>query len=141
MACNVFLSFVMKDKDIVNLFRDQAENRQSSLVFCDYSIKEAFESAWKTNAECLIRACSVTICLIGKTTYRSKAVDWEVRKSVELGKSIMAVYIEPTVPIVPPALAELEVTPLPWDIERIVGELSDIKTGCGRTRAFRRTQI
>ncbi|MCE2486105.1 MAG: TIR domain-containing protein [Desulfurellaceae bacterium] len=110
-------------------------------MFRDYSIKETFEHAWKTNAERLIRACSVTVCLIGKTTHRSKAVDWEIRKSVELDKYIMAVSLEPTVPRVPPALAALNVAPLPWDIERIVGELNGIGTEYGRAGAFRRAQF
>ena len=167
---NVFLSFSTEDKGLADLFRDQARDRQSDLVFRDYSIKKTFEHAWKTNAERLIRACSVTICLIGGTTHRSKAVDWEIRKSVELGKYIMAVFLEPTVPRVPPVLVALRaiydsvyppggkrlaaslrpsargqstptpvrlqpivnrsnVAPLPWDIERIAGELNNGETG------------
>ena len=124
MKHNVFLSFTMEDKELADLFRSQMENGQPDLVFQDYSIKEAFEQTWKTNAERLIRACSATICLIGKTTHRSKAVDWEVRKSAELGKEVLAVSIEPMGPIVPSALVELKVKPLPWAIERIVGKLS-----------------
>lgn len=141
MIRHVFLSFSMGDEGLVNVFRGQAANRKSVLVFHDYSIKEAFESTWKTNAERLIRACSVTICLIGKTTYRSKAVDWEIRKSAELGKTVMAVSIEPTVPRVPPALTDLNVHPLPWDMERIMGELNGIGTEYDGTRAFRRARI
>ena len=90
---NVFLSFSTEDKGLADLFRDQARDRQPALVFRDYSIKETFEHAWKTNAERLIRACSVTLCLIGGTTHRSKAVDWEIRKSAELGKHVMAVSL------------------------------------------------
>ena len=141
MTRNVFLSFTTEDKSLADLFRSQAKDRQSALVFRDYSIKEAFEHAWKTNAERLIQACSVTICLIGKTTHRSKAVDWEVRKSAELGKYVMAVSLEPTVPVVPPALVELNVKPLPWDTERVVGELNGIGAEYGRARAVRRAQI
>ena len=123
MICHVFLSFSLGDEGLVNVFRGQAANRQS-VLFHDYSIKEAFEPTWKMKAERLIRACSVTLCLIGKTTYRSKAVDWEIRKSTELGKTVRAVRIVPTVPGIPPALAELSVQPLPWDMERIIGELN-----------------
>ena len=134
MARKVFLSFTMEDKDSVNLFRIQAESRQSALVFRDYPIKEAFEYAWKTNAERLIRSCNVTVCLIGKTTYQSKAVDWEIRKSAELGKYIMAVAIESPTPVLPPSLAELNVSPLAWNMEKIVGELYGIGTAYSRAR-------
>ena len=136
MIRHVFLSFSMGDEGLVNVFRSQAASRQSALVFHDYSIKEVFESTWKTNVERLIRACSVTLCLIGKTTYQSKAIDWEIRKSAELGKTVMAVSIEPTMPKVPPTLTDLNVQPLPWDMERIIGELNGSGTEHGRTRAF-----
>lgn len=135
MKRNVFLSFTTEDKEVADLFRSQMENRQPDVAFRDYSIKEAFEQAWKTNAERLIRACSATICLIGKTTHRSRAVDWEVRKSVELGKPVMAVSIEPVRPLAPPALTELTLRPLSWDMERIAGELSGVGTEHGRTDA------
>ena len=138
---NVFLSFSTEDKGLVDLFRSQARDRQAALVFRDYSIKETFEHAWKMHAERLIRACSVTLCLIGGTTHRSKAVDWEIRKSAELGKYIMAVSLEPTGPRVPPALTALNVAPLPWDIERIVGELNGIGTKYGQAGAIRRAQF
>lgn len=142
MKRNVFLSFTTEDKEIADLFRSQMETRQPGVAFRDYSIKEAFEQTWQTNAGGLIRACSATICLIGKTTHRSRAVDWEVRKSVELDKCVMAVSLQPTETIVvPSALVELEVKPLSWDIERIAGELNGIGTGHSRTRAFRRARI
>ena len=126
MAYNVFLSFAMEDKDLVELFRGQAKNRRLDLQFRDYSIKEPFESAWKTNCTEVIRKCSATICLIGRETYKSDAVDWEIRKSAELGKGIMAVYLrESSVPI-PNALRELNVQPIPWDMEKIMSQLRKI---------------
>ena len=141
MSRNVFLSFTMEDRDLVKLFRGQAESKHSSLVFHDYPVKEVFEYAWKANVERLIRSCSVMICLIGETTHQSKAVDWEVRKSAELGKQILAVAIESPTPTVPPSLAELNVGSLPWDMDRIVGELDGIGTDRSGTRALRRTPL
>ena len=138
MARKVFLSFSMEDRDFVERFRYWAESRQSALLFCDYPIKERFEHAWKTNVERLIRSCSVTMCLIGRKTHHSQAVDWEIRKSAELGKYIMGVAIGTPSPIVPPSLAELNVSPLPWDLDRIVGELDGIEPNRGGTRAFRK---
>lgn len=120
MKRNVFLSFTTEDKEVADLFRSQMENRQPGVAFRDYSIKGAFEQAWKTNVERLIRACSATVCLIGKTTHRSRAVDWEVRKSAELGKRLMAVSIQSTEAIVvPSALVELKVKPLSWNIKTL----------------------
>ncbi len=92
-----FLSFVEEDLNVVNLFRGQAKNENSDLEFADYSIKEPFDSR---NADYIargitdqLRLSKLTVCLYGPTTYTSKWVDWELRKTVELGKPIMGVCL------------------------------------------------
>ncbi len=121
----VFLSFAMEHKPLVDLFRDQAQNGHLGLVFHDYSLKEPVEGAWKIHAERLIRASSVTICLIGESTWRSEPVNWEVRRSAELGRRVLAVYLQSNSARSPAALMEIGVTPMPWDIEMIVAHLYD----------------
>lgn len=126
MAYNVFLSFVTEDQGLVELFRGQARDERLGLTFRDYSIKESFDSAWKTNCERVMRICSATICLIGRTTYRSDAVDWEIRKSHELGKGIMAVFLDSGALTIPRALQELGVRPVAWQMDKITQELLDV---------------
>ena len=127
MPPNVFLSFATEHKALVDSFRSQAasDDSHSPLKFRDYSIKEPIENAWKTHAERLIRASAATICLVGDTTWRSEPVNWEIRKSVELGKRIFAVYLQPNASPIPAALAEIGVTPMPWDLNTIVSKLND----------------
>ena len=105
-----FLSFVEEDLNVVNLFRGQAKSEHSDLEFADYSIKEHFDSR---HADYIargiteqLRRASVIICLYGPTTHTSKWVDWELRKSRELGKPIMGVclYSNDQVPYYPAAL-------------------------------------
>jgi hypothetical protein len=106
MARNVFLAFVVEDKDLVELFRGQAKNANNQLEFSDYSVKEPFDS---TNAQYirseisdLINRVSVTVCIIGRTTYQSSWVDWEIRKSVDLNKGIVGVRLHSSYEDVPP---------------------------------------
>ena len=119
----VFLSFSMKHKPLVELFRHQATDGQCGLVFRDYSIKESIEGTWKIQAEHLIRESSVTICLVGEGTWRSEPVNWEIRKSAEFGKRILAVYLESNTVCTPAALLEVGATLMPWDVKTIVDEL------------------
>lgn len=121
----VFLSFSTEHQRLVEAFRDQAKHRDSGLLFRDYSIKEPVPGAWRREAERLIRDSAVTICLVGDSTWRSKPVDWEIRKSAELGKRVLAVYLQSNAVRTPPALLELGVTPLPWDVGAIVNRLHD----------------
>ena len=119
-----FLSFVEEDFNVVNLFRGQAKNENSDLEFADYSIKEPFDSR---NADYIargitdqLRLASLTVCLYGPTTYTSKWVDWELKKSVELRKPIMGVclYGDGRVKYYP---AALEAKPrVNWNVQEIV---------------------
>lgn len=126
MAKRVFLSFVVEDKDLVTLFRGQAKNKNSDLEFSDYSIKDPYNSTnrdyIKSQIKPRISAASVTICLIGNTTYKSDWVDWELRVSKEVGNKVFGVRLhsdaskDPT----PKALADLKAAVVNWEIDSIV---------------------
>lgn len=128
MAKHVFLSFVEEDLIRVNLFRGQAKNLNSDLQFDDYSVKVPINSTNAAYVKALItekiRSASVTICLIGPTTYRSDWVAWEIRKAVELNKKVFGVrlYSDRTCPT-PPALTTAGGKVLGWDIPAIVKEI------------------
>ena len=125
MSSNIFLSFAMEHKNLVDRFRRQVRESSSGLRLRDYSIKEPIEGAWKAHAEKRIRASAATICLVGDCTWQSEPVNWEVRKSAELHKRVLAVYLQPETRNVPAALSEIGVTPMPWNINAIVGELGE----------------
>jgi|SRR6185437_339677 len=126
MPKRVFLSFVEEDLDLVNLFRGQAKNKNSNLDFSDYSVSEPFDS---TNAAYIrskirerIAAASVTICLIGDDTYKSKWVNWETIVSDEERNVIFGVRLHSSVTrdTPPKALTDLRRPIHNWDIESIV---------------------
>jgi len=128
MAKHVFLSFVEEDLDGANLFRGQAKNQNSALIFDDYSVKVPYNSE---NADYIrrqitekIRAASVTICLIGQATATSAWVKWEVEKSVALGNKIIGVKLYTSVACpIPAALTAVGAKVLGWDVAAIVREI------------------
>jgi hypothetical protein len=108
MPRNVFLSFVEEDISLANLFRGQAKNENNELEFSDFSVKEPFNS---TNADyirqqinALIKRVSVTLCLFGETTYKSRWVDWEVQTSAEMGKGLVGVRPHSSWKDIPPTV-------------------------------------
>lgn len=123
---HVFLSFVVEDLSDANLFRGQAKNKNSDLEFDDYSVTVPFDS---TDAPYIrkritekIRAASITIVLIGTTTKRSTWVDWEIRKSDELGNRILGVRVDSdaTKNPTPKALVDVGAKVVNWNIDDIV---------------------
>lgn len=128
MAKHVFLSFVIEDLSLVNLFRGQAKNSNNELVFDDYSVREPFNSQ---NAEYIrsqivpkLRASSVTICLIGSHTSESAWVDWEITKSIEFGNKVIGVLLDSSANVqIPKALTTNKSPVLRWDLEQIAGHI------------------
>ncbi len=93
---NVFISFAYEDADEVNLLRGQAKSEASDIEFNDWSVKEAFDSK---NADYVrrqiterIRQSSTTVVYVSDQTNNSLWVNWEVDKSLELGKRVIAVH-------------------------------------------------
>lgn len=123
MARTVFLSFAAEDQWLANALRTEAEHRGGGLEFRDSAVWEPFGRARRAHVERLLRACSATICLVGKTTWRSDAVNWEIRKSRQLGKRVVAVRLSPEVSRFPEALIKPGVTVLPRDIEQVARAL------------------
>ena len=123
MAQTVFLSFAAEDQWLAHALRRQAESRSSGIEFRASAVGEPFGRARRAHVERLLRACSATICLVGKTTWRSDAVNWEIRKSRQLGKRVIAVRLTPDASRFPEALIKPGVTVLPRDIEEVARAL------------------
>jgi hypothetical protein len=126
LAYNVFLSFTMEDYLTVCFFRAQAKNDNLPLEFRDHSVKEPFENKWKTQVEEKINHCSLTICLIGNNTYKSEAVDWELSKTLELGKGLIGVCIVESNATIPRVLVESSIKPIIWKLNLIMQEIKRV---------------
>ena len=125
MSKHVFLSFVVEDLSSANLFRGQAKNDNSLLEFADFSVRTPYNSTDATYIRSRITeriaATSVTICLIGMTTASSAWVDWEIRKSSELGKRVIGVTLPSPFPSkIPVALTTVGASIMRWNISDIV---------------------
>lgn len=93
---NVFISFATEDMDEVNLLRAQAKNDNNDIEFNDHSVREPYDSVQteyiKRKISERINRASVTVVYISNDTAQSKWVKWEVEKSLELGKKVVAVH-------------------------------------------------
>jgi len=118
-APNVFISFAFEDKSEVDALRMSAKNPKSPIEFRDYSVKEAIDSERapyiKQQITERIERCSTTLVYLSKNATESKWVDWEIRKSVELGKRVFAVHKGDTPPrSLPAAVKENGISVVAW---------------------------
>lgn len=115
----IFLSFNYDDIDDVNLFRAHSKNENSDIDFIDRSVKEPFNS---DRAEYIrqkiserIQQCSTTVVYLSENSKSSSWVDWEVKKSLQLNKDVIAVHKGNTPPRnIPNSIKENHISIVPW---------------------------
>jgi hypothetical protein len=116
---NVFLSFAYEDLDAINLLRGQAKNENTDIEFNDLSVKEPFDSQRSEYIRQKIRErinqSSTTVVYLSKDTAQSKWVKWEVDKSNELGKRVIATHSgdNPPSPL-PEFIKDNKIKAVPW---------------------------
>src|SRR4051812_39950305 len=81
MAPRAFISFEMEDRWARDFLVRQAHDERNDIEFVDYSVSDAFDTAWKTNCRARIARTKGTIVLVGPTTYLSEAVVWEIAET------------------------------------------------------------
>jgi hypothetical protein len=116
---NVFISFAMEDLDEVNLLRAHAKNERSDIEFNDYSVREPYDSERagyiRQKITERIERASVTVVYLSESTPQSRWVDWEVEKSLSLGKRVIAMYASDKPPTQLPAwVSEKKIGLVPW---------------------------
>ena len=122
---SVFISYRREHQNLADRFCAQFARGPVALSLYEYSPEVASDDEWKLDVERIIRSCAATICLVGDTTYRSEPVNWEIRKSTALGKAVLGVYLQSVTVSIPPALSEIGVTPMPWNVTAIKEELRE----------------
>lgn len=122
MAPRAFISFEMEDDWARKFLVQHARDKSNDISFSDYSVKDAFDSSWKTNCRERIAQTKGTIVLIGETTYLSEAVLWEIAETLRQGHYIFGIQISSTSTFrVPAGLPTANV--IRWNFDQIVSWL------------------
>jgi len=85
MAKRIFISFAIEDANLRDLLVGQARNDSSPFEFVDMSVKQPWDSAWKTNCRTKIKGCSGMIIIVTKNTKNADGQLWEVKCAKEEG--------------------------------------------------------
>ena len=89
----VFISFKMEDKKQVDGVRLMSWNQGHDLDFYDESVRISYKSENASYIRQKIKAkidrASITLCLLGKSTFESDWVDWELKTSLLAGNKIV----------------------------------------------------
>lgn len=123
MTPRAFISFEMEDQWSRSFLVQHARAKNNDIRFVDYSVKNAWDSAWKTNCRLRISQTKGTIVMIGATTHASDAVLWEIEETKRQGHYLFGIQINSDethrLPAGIPAASIIR-----WDFEQIVSWLN-----------------
>jgi len=114
-----FISFEMEDRYARDFLVQHAKDKNNDIQFVDYSVQDAFDTAWKTNCKARIAQTKGTIVMVGPTTSKSEAVLWEIAETARQGHYLFGVQInKDKTHSIPAGLSASGV--IRWDFNQIV---------------------
>ena len=94
MKKRVFTSFaVPEDTAARTLLVGQARNASVPFELIDYSVKQPWSNAWKTQCRARIRSCHGFIVMLSAATARAAGACWEIKCAVEEGVPVLGVRV------------------------------------------------
>ena len=112
----IFISFAAADATYRDLLKGQARNDESPFDFVDMSVKEPWDSQWKTKCQTKIKGCDGAIALLSKITWNADGARWEMNCAVREGIPIIGVHIhKDDKGAIPPELKGKKVIEWTWD--------------------------
>ena len=89
----IFISFAIEDQFSRNNLVFQAKSNNAPFEFVDMSVKQAWDSSWKTNCRARIKGCDGVIAMISDNTYAADGARWEIQCAYDEGIPVFPIYI------------------------------------------------
>lgn len=90
----VFIAFAVEDKFARdNLVFQAKQQRNVPFDFTDMSVKDPWDSTWKTNCRTKIKRCDGVIAFISKHTPKAEGACWEIQCAKEEGIPIKGFWV------------------------------------------------
>ena len=88
----IFISFAIEDKSLRDMLKGQARNEKAPFEFVDMSVKEPWDSAWKTKCRTRIKGCHGVIAIVTKNTTNADGQLWELKCAEEESVPILPIW-------------------------------------------------
>jgi hypothetical protein len=90
----IFVAFAIEDQKTKILFTGQAKNERVPYEFIDMSVKEPWDSNWKSNCRTKIKGCDGVIVLVSRNLRNAAGALWEAQCAIEERVPIIGIYID-----------------------------------------------
>ena len=113
----VFISFAIEDVRLRDLLVGQSKNDNSPFEFVDMSVKEPWDSAWKTNCRTKIKGCDGMLIIVSSNTKNASGQLWEINCAKEEGIRRLGIwgYQNDRPSSLPSELKDVKIVDWTWD--------------------------
>lgn len=100
----IFIAFAAEDVTYRDFLKGQSLNPNSPFEFIDMSVKEPYDSAWKTKTRTRIKGCHGVIALLSSNSLKADGQLWEIKCAKEEAKPLLGVYVHKDDKVKPAAM-------------------------------------
>ena len=113
----IFISFAIEDKFARDNLVFQAKQQTGTpFDFVDMSVKEPWDSQWKTNCREKIKGCDGLVAFISDNTINADGARWEIKCAYEENIPVLPVYVHDTgARRTPPELGDKRIYHWTWE--------------------------
>lgn len=117
----IFVAFAIEDEHQRDLLKGQSLHPRNPYSYVDMSVKEAYESDWKSKVRTRILRSDGVIALISKNSPTSIGQKWEIQCAQEEGKPVRGIWAYSTDRTTIPG-----VSTLPWSDANITSFIDSL---------------
>jgi hypothetical protein len=88
----IFISFPIEDVNLRDFLVGQGRNERTPFTFVDMSVKQPWDSNWKSNCRSKIKGCDGVVGIVTKNTPRADGQLWELRCAYEEDVPVLLLY-------------------------------------------------
>ncbi|WP_070357717.1 TIR domain-containing protein [Duganella sp. HH105] len=88
----IFIAFAIEDERQRDFLKGQSLLTHSPFEYIDMSVKEAYDTDWKTKVRTRIRRSNGVIVLVSKNSAASSGQKWEIECAREEDKKILGIW-------------------------------------------------
>lgn len=93
MTKRIFVGFAIDDKNYRDLLRGQSRLGDSPIEYTDMSVKDPWDSSWKTKCRERIKGCDGFIALLSENVRSADGARWEIGCAVQEDIPLLGVHI------------------------------------------------
>jgi hypothetical protein len=88
----IFVAFAIEDERQRDLLKGQSLHTNSPFEYIDMSVKEAYDTEWKSKVRTRIRRSDGVIALISSDSLSSSGQKWEIECAKDEGKKVLGIW-------------------------------------------------